>query len=109
MNIHNIHNVEAWIQYKKKQYACKSKQEIALYDFRGLKCPMPLLKTKKVIQQKMQQGDLKNPKIMIVSDDAGSLQDIPHWCKINHHELLAIDRHQDVCLLLIKVRCAYGD
>ena len=41
-------------------------------DLKGLKCPMPILKTKKIIK-KMESGQV----LVMVADDSGAKADIP--------------------------------
>lgn len=45
-------------------------------DLRGLKCPLPVLKTRNRLRQ-MQAGE----KILVRTDDPMALIDIPHFCR----------------------------
>tara|TARA_Y100001954_G_C15653082_1_gene523715 strand:- start:528 stop:743 length:216 start_codon:yes stop_codon:yes gene_type:complete len=51
-------------------------------DFTGLKCPLPILKAKRVIK-KMKKGELHQ----FLSDDPGSLIDFSHLCEVENLEL----------------------
>ena len=51
-------------------------------DFTGLKCPLPVLKAKRVIK-KMKQGESHQ----FLSDDPGSPIDFSHLCEVENLEL----------------------
>lgn len=52
-------------------------------DARGLVCPMPILKSRKIIKS------LKINQILeIITSDPGSLNDIPAWAQVTGQELL---------------------
>jgi tRNA 2-thiouridine synthesizing protein A len=54
-------------------------------DARGLLCPMPVIRT----QQRMSTlrcGD----ELEVLCSDPGAASDIPAWCRINGHEVLAM-------------------
>ncbi len=54
-------------------------------DCKGLSCPMPLLKTKKAIQQ-LQSGQI----LEVLGTDPGSKNDLPGWCERAGHEFLGV-------------------
>ncbi|MGB7391297.1 sulfurtransferase TusA family protein [Marinomonas sp.] len=54
-----------------------------ILDAREDRCPMPLLKTKMALN-KMASGDC----LCVMTEDAGSLKDIPHYFTIVGHTLL---------------------
>ncbi len=56
-------------------------------DTTGLFCPLPIVKTATRIKE-IPVGDV----LMVLSDDAGVLQDMPAWCKSNGQELLGIEK-----------------
>ncbi|NOX76624.1 MAG: sulfurtransferase TusA family protein [Gammaproteobacteria bacterium] len=58
-------------------------------DARRLLCPMPVIKTQNRVQE-LQPGDT----LEVICTDPGALHDIPAWCRISGHELLA-SREQD--------------
>ncbi len=53
------------------------------YDLRGLKCPLPVLKTRKKLAS-MPQGAVLN----VETSDPLAIIDIPHFCNENGHTLL---------------------
>ncbi len=52
-------------------------------DCRGLTCPMPILKTKKAIQN-MKSGQV----LELLSSDPGTKNDLPSFAKRGGHEIL---------------------
>ncbi|MEW6367927.1 MAG: sulfurtransferase TusA family protein [Acidobacteriota bacterium] len=58
-----------------------------LLDTTGLFCPLPIVKTAARIKE-IAVGDV----LVVLSDDAGIIQDMPAWCKSNGQELLAIEK-----------------
>jgi tRNA 2-thiouridine synthesizing protein A len=61
--------------------------DASTYDLRGLKCPLPVLKTRR------RMADLKPGDELIVetSDPLASI-DIPHFCNEDGHTLLVQER-----------------
>ena len=49
-------------------------------------CPMPVIKTQNKIQ-KLADGDV----LIVTCTDPGALSDIPAWCRINGHSVVATD------------------
>ena len=52
-------------------------------DTRGLNCPLPILKTKKMLAD-MQAGEL----LRVVSTDPGSMRDVQAFARQTGHELV---------------------
>lgn len=52
-------------------------------DARGLNCPLPILRTKKTIQN-LNSGQV----LRIIATDPGSVKDLEVFCKQTGHELL---------------------
>lgn len=53
-------------------------------DLRGLLCPLPVIRTQDAI------GELKpNDIVRVLASDPGTAHDIPAWCRVHGHELLA--------------------
>ena len=53
-------------------------------DARGLLCPLPVIRTQD------RAADLADGDILeVVASDPGALHDIPAWCRVHGHELLA--------------------
>ena len=52
-------------------------------DTRGLLCPLPVLKLRKLISSIKQ-----NEKIKLITDDPAAVVDVPHFCNEQGHHLL---------------------
>ncbi|MDK4680129.1 sulfurtransferase TusA family protein [Kingella negevensis] len=71
--------------------------EIVL-DLTGLKCPMPMLRTKKALAM-MESGAV----VKVLATDAGAPDDFAAFCKHTGHELLSLTTREDgVFELVIK-------
>ncbi|WP_198650437.1 sulfurtransferase TusA family protein [Saccharospirillum mangrovi] len=68
--------------------SCKTKATYCL-DVRGLRCPLPLLRTKQQLL-KMDPGAV----LEVWATDAGSWRDIPAYLAISEHRLL--EQHETV-------------
>ncbi len=53
------------------------------YDFRGLKCPLPVLKTRRALK-----SHHKGQVIKILSDDPAANLDFIHFCEVSGNILL---------------------
>lgn len=74
-------------------------QEIKL-DLKGLKCPMPILKTKKQLSS-LQCGDT----LIIYTTDSTSLNDFNTFCKYTGHTLIKsskVEENDNVYEIIIK-------
>jgi len=67
-------------------------------DFTGLKCPLPVLKAKRVIKA-MKKGDYHK----FLSDDHGSPIDFSHLCE-NENLELSITKNKNIYTFLIRKR-----
>jgi len=57
-------------------------------DCRGLKCPMPIIKTRNAI------GNLKSGEILkMMATDPGSINDIKSWANRTGNELIKEEHH----------------
>lgn len=56
-----------------------------IYDLRGLKCPLPVLKSRKKLAT-MARGD----DLWVETTDQLSVIDIPHMCREDGHMLIAV-------------------
>lgn len=54
-----------------------------VYDLRGLKCPLPVLKTRKRMA-----GLASGTRLWVETDDPMALIDIPHFCRESGHRLV---------------------
>ena len=71
---------------------------LTISDFTGLKCPLPVLKAKRVIKV-MKKGDYHK----FLSDDLGSPIDFSHLCEIENLEL-SITENKKIYTFLIRKR-----
>lgn len=68
-----------------------------LLDAKGLACPMPIVRTKKAI------NELKSGQVLEVhTTDKGSVNDITAWTKSGGHELLKSTEEDEVFKFWIK-------
>ena len=52
-------------------------------DTRGLLCPLPVLKLRKLVK-----STKKKDKIKLITDDPASIIDVPHFCNEQGHKIL---------------------
>ena len=70
---------------------------VAHYDLRGLKCPLPVLKT-----GKRMAGLEKGARIRVETNDPLAVVDIPHFCAEYGHKLLETRNVDDGHCFLIE-------
>ena len=68
-----------------------------LYDLRGLKCPLPVLKT----QRRMRDMSL-GQELLVATNDPMAVIDIPHFCNENGHLLVESHAVEDGHRFLIR-------
>jgi tRNA 2-thiouridine synthesizing protein A len=66
-------------------------------DAKGLKCPMPVVKTSKIIKEVPMGGILE-----VLATDPGSMADITAWTKSTGNELLEAGRDGDTFKFFIR-------
>ena len=66
-------------------------------DTSGLNCPLPVLKTKKALEE-LQPGQI----LEVISTDPGSKADIPAFCQRTGHELVAMEEQDGKYIYYIK-------
>jgi tRNA 2-thiouridine synthesizing protein A len=66
-------------------------------DARGLACPMPIIKTKKLVEA-MQPGQV----MQLISTDPGSVSDVEAWTGKTGNELLEKSTEGDAFVFFIK-------
>jgi tRNA 2-thiouridine synthesizing protein A len=66
-------------------------------DAKGLACPMPIVKTKKAINE-LKTGDI----LEIHATDKGAKSDLTAWAKSGGHELINHEEENDVFKFWIK-------
>ncbi|MAZ18800.1 MAG: response regulator SirA [Ahrensia sp.] len=67
------------------------------YDLRGLKCPMPVLKTRKRML-----GLAPGERLWVHTSDPLAVIDIPHFCQESGHALIEIEKAEDGHRFLIE-------
>lgn len=65
---------------------------------RRLLCPMPVIRTQDAIAN-YEAGD----EVHVYGTDPGIKQDIPAWCRVNGHRVVAIQDHDDDIEIIIEV------
>jgi len=66
-------------------------------DFKGLLCPMPVVKLAQAIKQ-IQVGEL----VEAVATDPGVMADIPAWARTSGHELVSLEKQEKVFKFVVK-------
>lgn len=67
------------------------------YDLRGLKCPMPVLKTRKRML-----GLAAGERLWVRTSDPLAVIDIPHFCRESGHALIESEKTEDGHRFLIE-------
>ena len=67
-------------------------------DARRMFCPMPVIRTQDKIKQ-LSPGDI----LEVICTDTGALNDIPAWCRINGHKVIATSEQDDEVIVTIEV------
>ena len=65
-------------------------------DTRGLLCPLPVLKLRKLIKS-IEHKD----KIKLITDDPAAILDVPHFCNEQGHQILESFKEKDYDLFII--------
>ncbi|MDQ0456544.1 sulfurtransferase TusA family protein [Rhizobium paknamense] len=69
------------------------------FDLRGLKCPLPVLKTRKRLTT-MASGD----HLLVETTDPLAVIDLPHMCREDGHRLISTDVTENGHRFLIEKR-----
>jgi len=72
-------------------------KEDVLLDARGLKCPMPSVRTALALEQLDGGGIVK-----VLTDDPVSKNDLPAWVRGNGHQVLGIDERDGFAEIYVK-------
>jgi tRNA 2-thiouridine synthesizing protein A len=62
-----------------------SSEASLILDVRNMLCPMPVIRTGERVA-KLNPGDT----LTILATDPGTLHDVPAWCRVHGHTLIAI-------------------
>jgi tRNA 2-thiouridine synthesizing protein A len=67
-------------------------------DARHLLCPLPVIRAQNKVAE-LQPGDT----LEVTATDPGALHDIPAWCRVHGHEILAAGREGADVLVTLRV------
>jgi tRNA 2-thiouridine synthesizing protein A len=67
-------------------------------DARYLLCPMPVIRTQNRIAE-LQPGDT----LEVQATDPGALHDIPAWCRVHGHSVLATQHEENEVRITLRV------
>lgn len=67
-------------------------------DARHLLCPMPVIRTQDRVST-LKPGE----RLTVVCTDPGALQDIPAWCRIHGHTVIAAREEDEAIVIEIEV------
>ena len=67
-------------------------------DARNLLCPLPVIRTQNKAKA-LADGDI----LKVICTDPGALSDIPAWCRINGHSVLATEKGDKELTITIKL------
>ncbi len=71
--------------------------DIIELDARRLLCPMPVIRLQDCVEKLIQGA-----KVRITCTDPGTMSDIPTWCRINGHQVLATDQQDHEYIFLVQ-------
>ena len=66
-------------------------------DFMGLKCPLPVLKTKRALKE-IKEGEI----IEVLADDPAANIDFKHFCEVSGNILIKITQENNIIKCLIQ-------
>lgn len=67
-------------------------------DTRGLLCPLPVIRTQDAVER-LSPGDT----LVVLASDPGALHDIPAWCRVHGHEVIAMQRDGNSIRITVKI------
>ncbi|MDC0074065.1 sulfurtransferase TusA family protein [Alphaproteobacteria bacterium] len=65
-------------------------------DYRGLKCPLPVLRLRKALKNKQSSKQYR-----VLTSDHNSVKDIKTFCKISGGEIISLEEKDSVFCFLI--------
>jgi tRNA 2-thiouridine synthesizing protein A len=68
-----------------------------IFDARGLKCPLPVLKARRLIRE-MTPGDV----LEVQATDPGAPADFEHFCQTTGHRLLSVETLDQTIIIRIE-------
>ncbi|RDE11363.1 MAG: hypothetical protein C4K48_11775 [Candidatus Thorarchaeota archaeon] len=72
-------------------------QVAAVFDASGLRCPMPILKTKKEVQG-IKVGEI----LKVIATDIGTKKDFPAWAERSGNEIVELAEEGDKLIWFIR-------
>ena len=69
-----------------------------ILDARNLLCPMPVIRTQDRVKA-LDTGDI----LEVRCTDPGALNDIPAWCHIHGHEVIATNEDAEGVVVIVRV------
>ncbi|MCH2485135.1 MAG: sulfurtransferase TusA family protein [Gammaproteobacteria bacterium] len=69
-----------------------------ILDARNLLCPMPVIRTQDRVKA-LDTGDI----LEVRCTDPGALNDIPAWCRIHGHEVMATNEDAEGVVVIVRV------
>jgi tRNA 2-thiouridine synthesizing protein A len=81
---------------EEKEFKMSDTPKLSL-DFKGLLCPMPVVKLAQAIKQ-IQVGEL----VEAVATDPGVMADIPAWARSTGNELVSLEKQDKVFKFVVK-------
>ena len=70
-----------------------------ILDAKNLLCPLPVIRTQDRVKT-LNTGDI----LEVRCTDPGALNDIPAWCRVHGHEVVAIDEHAEGVVVILRVK-----
>ncbi len=70
-------------------------------DARNLLCPLPVIRTQNAIE-----GLEHGARVVVHCTDPGALYDIPAWCRIHGHRLIAHTEDGNTITITVEVQIA---
>jgi len=67
-------------------------------DARRMLCPLPVIRTQDKVKT-LQTGD----QLQVLCTDPGALQDIPAWCRVHGHKIIATHSEGDEYWITLEV------
>lgn len=72
-------------------------------DARNLLCPLPVIRTQNKVKT-LADGDI----LKVICTDPGALSDIPAWCRINGHQVVATEQQNRELTITIRILKSQG-
>lgn len=72
-------------------------------DARNLLCPLPVIRTQNKVKT-LADGDI----LKVICTDPGALSDIPAWCRINGHQVMATEQQNRELAITIRISKSQG-